>query len=116
LGHGYCTYNFFDQCPHRMACARCDFYVPTGSTKAQLLEAKHNLQCMLATIPLTDEARTAVEDRNQALDQLSWEQLVMAARYWARRQRSVRSHVSASRAHRPLLPSRIRSSMEILST
>jgi hypothetical protein len=20
LGHGYCTYDFFDQCPHRMAC------------------------------------------------------------------------------------------------
>jgi integrase len=25
LGHGYCTYTFFEQCPHRMACARCDF-------------------------------------------------------------------------------------------
>lgn len=22
LGHGYCTYDFFDQCPHRMACAK----------------------------------------------------------------------------------------------
>jgi len=48
LGHGYCTYSFFEQCPHRMACARCDFYVPKGSTKAQLLEAKGNLQRMLA--------------------------------------------------------------------
>ena len=28
LGHGWCSYEFFDQCPHRMACARCDFYVP----------------------------------------------------------------------------------------
>ena len=27
LGHGYCTYDFFDQCPHRMACARCSFYM-----------------------------------------------------------------------------------------
>jgi len=26
LGHGFCTYSFFEQCPHRMACARCDFY------------------------------------------------------------------------------------------
>jgi hypothetical protein len=26
LGHGFCTYTFFEQCPHRMACARCDFY------------------------------------------------------------------------------------------
>ncbi|MCI0686383.1 MAG: hypothetical protein L0Y54_03965, partial [Sporichthyaceae bacterium] len=24
LGHGYCGYSFFEQCPHRMACARCD--------------------------------------------------------------------------------------------
>ena len=32
LGHGYCTYNFFEQCPHRMACARCDFYLPKAST------------------------------------------------------------------------------------
>ena len=39
LGHGYCTYTFFEQCPHRMACARCDFYTPKDSTKAQLLEA-----------------------------------------------------------------------------
>ncbi len=23
LGHGWCSYEFFDQCPHRMACARC---------------------------------------------------------------------------------------------
>ena len=27
-GHGYCTYTFFEQCQHRMACARCDFYTP----------------------------------------------------------------------------------------
>ena len=40
LGHGYCSYTFFEQCPHRMACARCDFYTPKDSAKAQLLEAK----------------------------------------------------------------------------
>ena len=70
LGHGYCTYSFFEQCPHRMACARCDFYLPKGSTQAQLLEAKDNLQHMLATIPLTDDERAAVEDGASALDQL----------------------------------------------
>ena len=32
LGHGYCTYDFFDQCPHRMACAKCSFYVPKESS------------------------------------------------------------------------------------
>src|SRR5262249_32191252 len=70
LGHGYCTYSFFEQCPHRMACARCDFYLPKGSTKAQLLEAKDNLQRMLAAVPLTEEERAAVEDGALALDRL----------------------------------------------
>jgi integrase len=70
LGHGWCTYSFFEQCPHRMACARCDFYTPKGSTKAQLLEAKDNLQCMRAEIPLSDEERAAVDDGHAALDAL----------------------------------------------
>jgi hypothetical protein len=70
LGHGWCTYTFFEQCPHRMACARCDFYTPKGSSKAQLLEAKENLQRMLATIPLTDDERAAVDDGQTALDAL----------------------------------------------
>jgi hypothetical protein len=26
LGHGYCSYTFFEECPHRMVCAGCDFY------------------------------------------------------------------------------------------
>ena len=62
LGHGLCSYDFFDQCPHRMACARCDFYIPKTSTKSQLLEAKQNLLRMNQTITLTDEERSAVED------------------------------------------------------
>jgi integrase len=70
LGHGYCTYSFFEACPHRMACARCDFYVPKASTKAELLEAKGNLQRMLEAIPLTEDERAAVEDGAQAVDQL----------------------------------------------
>jgi integrase len=35
LGHGYCTDRFFSRCPHRMACARCGYYVPKDSTKGQ---------------------------------------------------------------------------------
>ena len=53
-----------------MACARCDFYTPKDSTKAQLLEAKDNLQRMLAAIPLTDDERAAVDDGQDALDKL----------------------------------------------
>jgi hypothetical protein len=70
LGHGYCTFSFFEQCLHRMACARCDFYVPKDSTRAQLLEARDHLQRMLLAIPLTDDERAAVEDGAAAVEQL----------------------------------------------
>jgi hypothetical protein len=65
-----CSYTFFEQCPHRMACAKCDFYTPKYSSKAQILEAKDNLQRMLATIPLTDDERAAVDDGQASLDSL----------------------------------------------
>jgi integrase len=70
LGHGYCTYSFFEQCPHRMACARCDFYLPKASTEGQILEAKDHLQRMLTAIPLTEEERAAVEDGTMLLKRL----------------------------------------------
>ena len=70
LGHGYCTYTFFEQCPHRMACARCDFYIPKPSSQAELLEAKDGLQRMLVQIPLTDNERAAVEGDQTAIDRL----------------------------------------------
>ena len=70
LGHGYCTYDFFDQCPHRMACAKCDFYRPKEGTEAQMLEGKAHLQRLLHEIPLTDDERAAVEDGVQALEKL----------------------------------------------
>ena len=53
-----------------MACARCDFYTPKDSTKAQLLEARGNLQKMVTAIPLTDDERAAVDDGQAALDRL----------------------------------------------
>jgi integrase len=70
LGHGYCSYTFFEQCPHRMACARCDFYIPKPSGKAQMLEAKTDVDRRLALIPLTDGERAAIEQDRQALDRL----------------------------------------------
>ena len=70
LGHGYCSYDFFDQCPHRMACAKCSFYVPKDSSCAQLLEAKVNLQRMMQEIPLREEERAAVEDGLVAVGKL----------------------------------------------
>lgn len=53
-----------------MACARCDFYAPNASGKAQLLEAKDNLQRMLTAIPLSDDERDAVDEGQSALDNL----------------------------------------------
>jgi hypothetical protein len=70
LGHGYCTYEFFDECPHRMACAKCDFYRPKGSTEAQLLEGKSNLLRMQQTIPLGEAEVAAVEDGVAAIERL----------------------------------------------
>lgn len=70
LGHGYCSYDFFDQCPHRMACAKCSFYIPKTSSAAGILEAKANLQHLLQVIPLTEEEVAAVEDGLTALERL----------------------------------------------
>ncbi len=70
LGPGYCTYDFFDQCPHRMACAKCSFYLPKDSTKAHLLEARANLLRLRQDIPLADAELSAVEDGHTAYEQL----------------------------------------------
>lgn len=70
LGHGYCTYDFFDQCPHRMACAKCSFYMPKGSTASALLEGKNNLLRMRQEIPLNDAEVAALDDGVSALDSL----------------------------------------------
>ena len=45
-----------------MACAKCSFYMPKESSKAQALEASANLSRMLQEIPLQEGARAAVED------------------------------------------------------
>lgn len=70
LGHGYCAYDFFDQCPHRMACAKCGFYAAKGSSRAQLLEGKQNLLRMRQEIPLNEAELAAVDDGVAALQKL----------------------------------------------
>ena len=70
LGHGYCSYDFFEQCPHRMACAKCSFYLPKNSTKTQILEAKTNLLRLRQDIPLAEAELAAVEDGLAAYEQL----------------------------------------------
>ena len=70
LGHGFCTYDFFDQCPHRMACARCSFYIIKGSSQAQVLEAKSNLVRLRQEIPLSEPELAAVEQGVIAYERL----------------------------------------------
>jgi len=70
LGHGYCTYDFFDQCPHRMACAKCSFYMPKHSSQAQLLQGKTNLLQLRQEIPLNDSELAAVDDGVAAMEKL----------------------------------------------
>ncbi|MDT3723109.1 hypothetical protein [Pseudomonas oryzihabitans] len=70
LRHGLCTYDFFDQYPHRMACAKCSFYLPKKSARVQALEAGANLTRMLQEIPLQEEERAAVEDGIKAMETL----------------------------------------------
>jgi integrase len=70
LGHGYCANPYWAQCVHRMACQRCEFYVPGESAKAQSLEADtHNLR-LLEQIPVTDTERKALEGDHKALQKL----------------------------------------------
>jgi hypothetical protein len=68
LGHGLCSNPYWHQCPYRMACVRCEFYV--ASEQAQYVRAKKGIRHMLEKIPLTEEERRAAEGDERALDEL----------------------------------------------
>jgi integrase len=70
LGHGFCTYDFFEQCPHRMACAKCDFYLAKTSSRALLIDGKRNLLRMTQEMPLAEAEKAAVEDGIEAFEKL----------------------------------------------
>ncbi len=71
LGHGLCSYEFFDQCAHRLACVRCDFYRPRESSLVQLLEAKDNILHFLQEIPLTEDESAVIDGDLAAIDRLT---------------------------------------------
>lgn len=71
LGHGLCSYEFFDQCPHRMACPGCDFYRAKDASLEQFLAAKTNLLQLLQEEPLTDDQRAAAERDLTTLQRLT---------------------------------------------
>ncbi len=62
LGHGYCVNDFWAECKHRMACARCPFYRPKESLADQLLEGQANLLRMLEFVQLTEEEKLLVTE------------------------------------------------------
>ncbi len=70
LGHGYCTYDFFEQCEHRMACAHCAFYRPKDAFLELLLEKQAHLLHMQQDIPLTELELATVDGDLAATAQL----------------------------------------------
>jgi hypothetical protein len=71
LGEGWFTYNFFAKCPHRLAGARCPFYLPKQSHAGQLLAVKDGIQQMLEQLELTDDERAALEGDHDAVAALA---------------------------------------------
>ncbi|MFL9653438.1 tyrosine-type recombinase/integrase [Streptomyces sp. PB17] len=71
LGEGYCSYDFFAKCPHRLACARCPFYVPKQSARGQLLAVKDGIDHMLEQLDRTDDEREALEGDREAVTELA---------------------------------------------
>lgn len=70
LGHGYCTYDFFEQCEHRMACAQCAFYRPKNAFLELLREKQGHLLHMQQAIPLTEIELATVEGDLVATERL----------------------------------------------
>ncbi|KOP52584.1 tyrosine-type recombinase/integrase [Pseudomonas coronafaciens] len=70
LGDSYCSNPFWSSCPHRMACAGCDFNIPKASARAQALESKASIGHYLEAVPLTADERAIVEGDLEKLDGL----------------------------------------------
>lgn len=71
LGDAYCSYDFFAKCPHRPACACCQFYVPKQTTHGQLLAVKDGINQMLEQVDLTEDVRAALEGDRESVAPLT---------------------------------------------
>jgi hypothetical protein len=65
-----CVVMTFLNSAHRMACAKCSFYLPKSSSEAQYIEGRQNLLKMMQEIPLTDDEQAAVNNDIGAIDKL----------------------------------------------
>nr|WP_237150976.1 integrase [Pseudomonas sp. ADAK13] len=70
LGDSYCSNPFWSSCPHRMACAGCDFNLPKASARAQALESKVSIGRYLEAVPLTVDERAIVDGDLEKLDSM----------------------------------------------
>ncbi len=73
LGHGLCANPFYEQCPHRLACARCPFYRPKASTLEANTEAVVDLRQMTRmqqALTLTDDELAALTEGADLLQAL----------------------------------------------
>ena len=73
LGHGLCANPFYEQCPHRLACARCPFYRPKPSTLEANAEAVAHLQQMTRmqqSLTLTEDELAALTEGADVLQAL----------------------------------------------
>jgi len=70
LGDSYCSNPFWSSCPHRMACAGCDFNLPKASARGQVLESKSSIRRYLEAVPLTPDERAIAEGDLEKLESL----------------------------------------------
>jgi hypothetical protein len=70
LVHGYCGDRFFSRCPHRMACAKCEYYIPKNSEAARILEANAHNERLVAEVPLRPIELEAIRGDREALESL----------------------------------------------
>jgi hypothetical protein len=73
LGHGLCANPFYEQCLHRLACARCPFYRPKASTLEANAEAVAHLRHMTRmqqTLTLTADELAALSEGADLLQAL----------------------------------------------
>jgi hypothetical protein len=65
LGDGYCSYDFFAKCPHRLAFANAPSYLPEQPNAGQLLAVKDGIDRMLeqSTSPTTNAPHSKATER-----------------------------------------------------
>lgn len=67
LGHGWCTNDAYAACMHRMACARCSFYLPAEAFAEALAKQGDRYVRMLQELTLTADERAATTGDAQAV-------------------------------------------------